>query len=103
MTMMINALGSVGSVASQIRPEAPAATASAAAPAEFGEVLARMSSDAIGTMKAGEAAAISGIEGNASVQKVVEAIMSAEQTLQAAIAIRDKVVSAYQEVSRMAI
>ena len=28
--------------------------------------------------------------------------MSAEQTLQAAIAIRDKVVAAYQEISRMA-
>jgi flagellar hook-basal body complex protein FliE len=29
--------------------------------------------------------------------------MSAEQTLQAAIAIRDKIVTAYLEVSRMAI
>jgi flagellar hook-basal body complex protein FliE len=33
---------------------------------------------------------------------VVEAVMSTEQTLQAAIAIRDKVVAAYQELSRMA-
>jgi flagellar hook-basal body complex protein FliE len=29
--------------------------------------------------------------------------MTAEESLQAAIAIRDKVVSAYQEISRMAI
>jgi flagellar hook-basal body complex protein FliE len=29
--------------------------------------------------------------------------MSAEQTLQMAVAVRDKVVQAYQEVSRMAI
>ena len=36
-------------------------------------------------------------------QQVVEAVMSAEQTLQAAIAIRDKVVTAYLEISRMAI
>lgn len=100
--MMINAVGSVGSVATQIRPEGATATASTA-PTSFGEVLAKMSADAIGTMKTGEATAISGIEGNASVQKVVEAIMSAEETLQAAIAIRDKVVNAYQEVSRMAI
>jgi flagellar hook-basal body complex protein FliE len=34
---------------------------------------------------------------------VVEAVMSAEQTLQMAVAVRDKVVQAYQEVSRMAI
>ena len=37
----------------------------------------------------------------ASVQQVVDAVMSAEQTLQRAIAIRDKVVSAYLEISRM--
>ena len=36
-------------------------------------------------------------------QQVVEAVMAAEQTLQSAIAIRDKVVSAYLEISRMAI
>jgi flagellar hook-basal body complex protein FliE len=55
------------------------------------------------TMKAGEAASIAGIQGKASVQQVVEAVMSAEQTLQTAIAIRDKVVAAYQEIARMAI
>ena len=55
------------------------------------------------TMKGGEAAAISGIQGKASTQKVVEAIMSAEQALQVAISVRDKVVQAYQEIGRMAI
>jgi flagellar hook-basal body complex protein FliE len=37
------------------------------------------------------------------VQQVVEAVMAAEQTLQSSIAIRDKVVAAYLEVSRMQI
>jgi flagellar hook-basal body complex protein FliE len=55
------------------------------------------------TIKGGEAAAISGIQGKASTQKVVEAIMSAEQSLQVAISVRDKVVQAYQEIGRMAI
>ena len=36
-------------------------------------------------------------------QKVVEAVMATEQTLQSAIAIRDKVVSAFLELSRMSI
>ncbi len=84
------------------------ATSSVAQPfnthqADFGEVLAKMSSDAISTVRTGEAAAISGIQGKASVQQVVEAVMSAEQTLQTAMAVRDKVVAAYQEISRMAI
>ena len=45
------------------------------------------------TLRAGEAAALAGMQGKASVQQVVEAVMSAEQTLQTAIAIRDKVVA----------
>ena len=69
----------------------------------FGGVLEQVASDAIGTLKAGEAASISYIQGKVSAQSVVEAMMSAEQTLQMAVAVRDKVVQAYQEVSRMAI
>jgi flagellar hook-basal body complex protein FliE len=36
-------------------------------------------------------------------RSVVDAVMSAEQSLQAAVAIRDKIVTAYLEISRMAI
>jgi flagellar hook-basal body complex protein FliE len=71
--------------------------------AEFGDVLAEVAAEGLGTIRAGEAAALAGIQGKASVQQVVQAVMSAEETLQAAIAIRDKVVAAYQELSRMAI
>ncbi len=63
----------------------------------------RAALSAIDTLKAGEAAAIAGMQGKASVQQVVEAVMSAEQTLQSAIAVRDKVVAAYLELSRMQI
>lgn len=72
-------------------------------PADFSAVLAQFASNATDTLKAGEAAALSGLQGKASVQQVVEAVLSAEQTLQTAIAIRDKVVSAYLELSRMSI
>ena len=71
--------------------------------AGFDGVLEQVAADAIGTLKAGEAASISSIQGKVSAQRVVEAVMSAEQTLQMAVAVRDKVVQAYQEVSRMAI
>jgi flagellar hook-basal body complex protein FliE len=77
--------------------------ASSAATADFGSVLASLARDTMSTIKGGEAAAISGIQGKASTQKVVEAIMSAEQSLQVAISVRDKVVQAYQEIGRMAI
>ena len=46
---------------------------------------------------------IAAIEGKASTQQAVMATMEAEKTLQAALAIRDKVVSAFLEISRMQI
>ena len=67
----------------------------------FDSVLKQVTSDAIGTLKAGEAASISAIQGKESTRRVVEALMSAEQALQSAVAVRDKVVQAYQEVVRM--
>ena len=69
----------------------------------FDSVMKQVTSDAIGTLKAGEAASISAIQGKESTRRVVEALMSAEQALQTAVAVRDKVVQAYQEVVRMSI
>ena len=69
----------------------------------FDSVMKQVTTDAIGTLKAGEAASISAMQGKESTRKVVEALMSAEQALQTAVAVRDKVVQAYQEVVRMSI
>ncbi|HWB44672.1 MAG TPA: flagellar hook-basal body complex protein FliE [Hyphomicrobiaceae bacterium] len=83
---------------------AAAATApGAAGEMDFGSMLGQMASDAAAQLRASEQLSIAGIQGKASVQQVVDAVMSAEQTLQGAIAIRDKVVSAYLEISRMSI
>ncbi|MCC7253284.1 MAG: flagellar hook-basal body complex protein FliE [Hyphomicrobium sp.] len=72
-------------------------------PTDFGTVLGRMTLEAISTLKQGEQTAVLGVRGQATTQQVVEAVMASEQTLQAGIAIRDKVVSAYLEISRMTI
>jgi len=72
-------------------------------PADFASILAKAALSAIDTLKAGEATAISGVQGKASVQQVAEQVMAAEQTLQSAIVVRDKVVAAYLELSRMQI
>ncbi|GGB60138.1 flagellar hook-basal body complex protein FliE [Roseibium aquae] len=71
--------------------------------ASFSQTMAAVSQDAIDRVKQGEAAALAGVDGQASVQQVVEAVMAAETSLRTAIAIRDKVVTAYQEISRMTI
>ena len=69
----------------------------------FGQVLEQVSSEAIQSLRGAEAASVSALQGQASTMEVVEAIKSAEQALQTATAVRDKIVLAYQEVSRMAI
>jgi flagellar hook-basal body complex protein FliE len=85
------------------RAAATAATSPEAASADFGAMLGQLASNASSLLKTAEATSIAGMRGQASVQQVVDAVMSAEQTLQGAIAIRDKVVSAYLELSRMSI
>jgi flagellar hook-basal body complex protein FliE len=80
-----------------------AAPGSGEAGVDFGAMLTRLAADAAGTVRNAEALSIAGIQGRATVQQVVEAVMNAEQTLQGAIAIRDKVVGAYLELSRMQI
>jgi len=108
---MLNAISSVSSFIERAAPVSgpqlgsakEASTVVAGAKVDFGDVMKQVAANATETLKAGEATAILGMQGKASVQQVVEAVMSAEQTLQTAIAIRDKVVAAYQEISRMAI
>lgn len=99
---------SVGQAASRateaqaIAPAAPTAIQSAD-DVGFESVMKQVTTDAIGTLKTGEAASISAMQGKESTRRVVEALMSAEQALQTAVAVRDKVVQAYQEVVRMSI
>lgn len=99
---MISALSVVGSAigaAVPVKSPAPAEISGAG----FGAMLGEVSTGAIEKLKAGEAAAISGIQGKASVQQVVEAVMNAEESLHTVIAIRDKAVAAYQTLTQMAI
>jgi flagellar hook-basal body complex protein FliE len=96
-------VGGPGAAGSLQTPSAGLAGKTQPLPSDFGDVLGQMAMDAIGVVKSGEATAIAGVRGQASTQQVVEAVMAAEQTLQTSVAIRDKVVSAYLEISRMSI
>ncbi|MFA6031964.1 MAG: flagellar hook-basal body complex protein FliE [Myxococcota bacterium] len=112
---MLNAISALSPVASQLAQglsgigsaamgAAPAVQAAKPAPgADFGSVLANVSQNFVDSLQQGEAAAINGVQGKAAVQDVVQAVMSAEQSLNLAMAMRDKVVSAYQQFAQMAI
>lgn len=69
----------------------------------FASMLADAATDVAGTLQSAEAVSMKALQGDADTREVVDAVMSAEQAMQAAVAIRDKIVSAYMEISRMAI
>lgn len=69
----------------------------------FADALAAASSEMAETLRAGEAAAQRALTGQGDVQSVVEALTATELTLQTAVAVRDRVVEAYQEILRMPI
>jgi flagellar hook-basal body complex protein FliE len=69
----------------------------------FASVLSDLATRTVGTLERAEQVSVQGLQGQADTREVVDAVMSAEQALTAAVAIRDKIVSAYMEISRMAI
>lgn len=69
----------------------------------FAQVMGDMATEAANSVKLGETKSFEAIQGKATTREVVDAVMGAERTLQTAIAIRDKVVTAYLEVARMQI
>ncbi|MDB5650204.1 MAG: flagellar hook-basal body protein FliE [Hyphomicrobiales bacterium] len=103
---MIDSVSLIASTRSSGVPISGGASVSAAAGAggaDFSKVLSDVVGGAVDTVKAGEAASIQGLQGKMPLQDVVDAVMSAERTFQTALALRDKAVGAYQEISRMAI
>lgn len=78
-------------------------TVNGAIETSFSQALAGVSENAIATLRGAESLSLQALQGEVDTREVVDAVMSAEQTLQAAIAIRDKIVSAYLEINRMSI
>ncbi len=70
---------------------------------EFSDFLKATLTDAIDAGRSSEAISIQAVSGKASLQDVVEAVNAAEISLQTVVSIRDRVLSAYQEVMRMPI
>jgi flagellar hook-basal body complex protein FliE len=62
-----------------------------------------MATDAINSVKGGEAMSFAGIQGKSNTREVVDAVLQAEQTLKTATAFRDKIVSAYLDITKMQI
>ena len=77
---------------------------SAAAPqSPFADLVKSAMTDLVGTSKAAEHQMAAQVAGKAELIDVVTAISAAEASLETVMAVRDQVISAYQEIMRMPI
>ena len=92
---------SIAKIGTSAASASPAA--GAAGPGSFTDFLSGAIKDGVSTMKAGEQMATQQVAGNANIVDVVNAVNSAELTLDTVVAVRDKVVQAYQSIMNMPI
>ena len=71
--------------------------------ADFSQFLSQAMTNAVSSMKSGEQVAAQQVTGQADIVNVVTAVNNAELTLDTVVAIRDKVISAYQSIMQMPI
>jgi flagellar hook-basal body complex protein FliE len=69
----------------------------------FGDMLSEALQDTVAAQKSAEATTAQAVNGKADVTDVVTAVTNAEVALDTVVAVRDRVISAYQEIMRMPI
>ncbi len=69
----------------------------------FAEMVGKAATDAIHSTRQAEATVQAGLAGKVDTQSVVEATMSLESTVKVGVAVRNKLVEAYQQIMQMPI
>ena len=103
--MTINPANAAAAYKSAARAAMPSGQASPAEGGEsFGSMVEKAAKDALSTAKGAETLGIKAAAGaNVELTDVVTAVSNAEVTLQTVVAVRDKVIAAYQDIMRMPI
>ena len=71
--------------------------------ASFTQALEEAAKSSIDTLRQGEQQTLAAAQGKADLLDVVHAVNAADSTLQTVVAVRDRVIQAYQEIVRMPI
>ena len=69
----------------------------------FGDLLRQAAEGTVDTLKQGEQSSLQAVTGKADLAAVTAAVNNAEVALQTVVAVRDRVVQAYQDIMRMPI
>ncbi|HZZ79712.1 MAG TPA: flagellar hook-basal body complex protein FliE [Gemmataceae bacterium] len=70
---------------------------------DFGQLLHKAAAGFVGTLDKSEQASLQAVTGKADLTAVTEAVTNAEMALQTVVAVRDRVISAYQDILKMPI
>ncbi|MGD9799484.1 MAG: flagellar hook-basal body complex protein FliE [Parvularculaceae bacterium] len=100
--MSIDALRAAQAYA-EVAKTAASAPADEAQKPDFGAMVKSAIAETASSLQVGEAAAAQAATGEASLVDVVTAISAAEVSLETALAVRNRVIEAYQEIMRMPI
>ena len=100
---MISPLSGLDAVSSITSDAKPGNGVTQAASGDFAAVLGQAMQNVAQSVQTAETVSMDAMKGQADVREVVDAVMAAERHMTAATAIRDKITTAYLEISRMAI
>jgi len=107
MTISLNTALNAYRTAAQSVDSASATDGDAAATVQPGQAFADMIKDnlteAVDAGKKSEQASLLALQGKADMREVVNAVANAETALKTVVAVRDRVLSAYQEILKMSI
>jgi flagellar hook-basal body complex protein FliE len=67
----------------------------------FADLLRQAAGNAVSTLQQAEQTSLAGVAGKAGITEVAAALANADTTLQTVVAVRDKVISAYQDIIKM--
>ncbi|HVZ27145.1 MAG TPA: flagellar hook-basal body complex protein FliE [Rhizomicrobium sp.] len=103
MALPAAAAAAYQSIANMANTPAAASPSPAGPGNSFSDFLSGAIKDSINTMHQGEQAATAQVSGSANIVDVVNSVNAAELTLDTVVAVRDKVVAAYQSIMTMPI
>lgn len=99
----MNAYRNATKMGGEATPELDSGAAAGAGKPGFGDVLAESLSQAKNTAYKGEAVSAKSLVGEAELHELVTSVTNAELTLNTVVAIRDRVINAYQDILKMPI
>jgi len=96
MGAAVNAYANAAKIATNAPPVSKGAES-------FGKMLQDAASSFTDTLQKSEQASLQAVSGNADLASVTQAVTDAQVALQTVVAVRDRVISAYQDIIKMPI